>query len=150
MADAPPTRKVSRSIQIYATPSRVFQAFLDAEQLKQWWGVSTALIEPRKGGVYALGWSEAGQGFDYVGCGVIKSYAPNKRLRIDSMVYFGPGHPPLGPMRLTVNLLEREDRTRVAVRQEGFGTGPVWDQYYEAVSQGWKGALKNLKTFLED
>ena len=143
-------RQVSKSIQIRTTPEKAFEAFVDLEKLQQWWGVSTGLIEMKKGGVYALSWGQREQGFAYVGSGVIKSFAPGKRLRIDSMVYFGAGYPPLGPIRLSISIRQMEERVRVGVRQDGFGTGPAWDRYYEGVVQGWKESLKNLKVFLED
>ena len=150
MTNPEPARKVSRSIQIRTTPEKALEAFLVLDALSKWWGASTGLIQAQKGGVYALAWKATEEGFAYLGSGVIKSYRPGKRLRIDSMVYFGVGYPPLGPMRLTINVRERDGRTRVSVRQEGFGNGPDWDRYYDAVSQGWKESLKNLKIFLED
>lgn len=81
MTQAAKPRRVSKSIQIWTTPEKAFAAFVDLEKLKQWWGASTGLIEPKKGGVYALAWGQGEQGFAYVGSGVIKSLAPGKRLR---------------------------------------------------------------------
>ncbi|HLE82417.1 MAG TPA: SRPBCC domain-containing protein, partial [Dehalococcoidia bacterium] len=65
------------------------------------------------------------------------------------LVYFNPERAPLGPMRLTILVREKDGRTRVSVRQEGFREGPDWDWYFEAVAGSWKEALGNLKRFLE-
>lgn len=148
MTSPDPAKKISRSIQIRTTPEEALGAFLTLEAIRKWWGASTGLIQAQKGGVYALAWKTTDENIAYLVSGVIKFYRPGKRLRIDSMVYFGVGYPPLGPMRLTINVRERDGRTRVSVRQEGFGNGPGWDRYYDAVSQGWKESLKNLKIFL--
>ncbi len=131
-------RKVSTSIQVSAGAERALRAFLDPELMKQWWGVERALVEERKGGPWALAWGASEHGYHYVVSGIIKSLLPGKRLRIDSLVYFSPDFPVLGPMRLFVN-----------VRQDGYGQGPDWDRYYQAVVKGWKEALRNLKAFLE-
>ncbi len=49
-------RKVTRSVHIQASPERVLRAFLDVEQMKQWWGATRGLVEERRGGVWALAW----------------------------------------------------------------------------------------------
>lgn len=143
------TRKVSRSVQVNAGAERVLQAFLDPEQMKQWWGAARGLVEERKGGVWALAWGDAEQGYKNVVSGVLRVYHPGKRMRIEPLVYFNSERPVLGPMRLTISVREKEGRTRVGVRQEGYGQGPDWDWYYEAVLKGWKETLANLKLFLE-
>ena len=149
MAEAGSTRKVSRSVQIQASAERVWRAFLDPEQMKQWWGAARGLVEERKGGVWALAWGDAEQGYKNVVSGVLKSFLPHKRLRIQSLVYFNPERPVLGPMRLSISLKEKEGRTRVSVRQDHYGEGLDWDWYYDAVVKGWKDTLGNLKQFLE-
>ncbi|MBI4467159.1 MAG: SRPBCC domain-containing protein [Acidobacteria bacterium] len=146
MAEA---RKVGRSIRIQATPEQALRAFLDVEQMKQWWGVAKGLVEERKGGVYSLAWGEPGRGYKYVVAGVVKSYQPGKWLRLEPLVYFNHERPVLGPMRLRISVREKDGRTRVSVRQDGYGEGPDWDWYYEAVITGWKDTLANLKAFLE-
>lgn len=142
-------RKVSTSIQVDTDAERALRAFLDPEHMKQWWGVKLALVVERKGGSWALAWGASEHGYRYVVSGIIKSVLPGKRLRVDSLVYFSPDYPVLGPMRLSINVRERDARTRVTVRQDGYGEGPDWDRYYEAVGKGWKVALRNLKAFLE-
>lgn len=142
-------RKVSRSVQIQASAERVWRAFVDPEQMKQWWGAARGLVEERKGGVWALAWGDAEQGYKNVVCGVLKSFQPQKRLRIEPLVYFNPERPVLGPMRLSISVKEKEGRTRVSVRQDHYAEGPDWDWYYEAVVKGWKETLANLKQYLE-
>lgn len=149
MAEAGATRKVSRSVQIQASEERVWRAFLEPEQMKQWWGAARGLVEERKGGVWAVAWGDSEQGYKNVVSGVLKSFQPNKRLRIEPLVYFNPERPVLGPMRLSLSVKEKEGRTRVSVRQDHYGEGPDWDWYYAAVVKGWKDTLGNLKQFLE-
>lgn len=149
MAEAGSARKVSRSVQIQASAERVWRAFLEPEQMKQWWGAARGLVEEHKGGVWAVAWGDSEQGYKNVVSGVLKSFQPNKRLRIEPLVYFNPERPVLGPMRLSISVKEKEGRTRVSVRQDHYGEGPDWDWYYDAVVKGWKDTLGNLKQFLE-
>ncbi|MDA2912840.1 SRPBCC domain-containing protein [Acidobacteriia bacterium AH_259_A11_L15] len=142
-------RKVTRSVHIQASPERVLRAFLDVEQMKQWWGATRGLVEERRGGVWTLAWGEPGQGYKYVVAAVVKSILPGKRLRLEPLVYFNAERAVLGPMRLSISVRERGGKTRVSVRQDGYGEGPDWDWYYQAVVQGWKDTLANLKEYLE-
>jgi uncharacterized protein YndB with AHSA1/START domain len=142
-------RRVARSIQIQASPEQVLRGFLDVEQLKPWWGIAQGLVEERKGGVWALAWGEAGQGYKYVVTGVLKSFQAGKRVRIEPLLYLNPERTVLGPMRLAISVREKAGKTRISVRQDGFGEGPEWDWYYEAVVKGWKESLRNLKEFIE-
>lgn len=142
-------RRVSRSIQIQASAARVLEAFLEPKLLEQWWGVARARVEPRRGGVWAAAWGEPGQGYRYVVSGVVKSLKPARRLKLEPLIYFNWERPVLGPMRLTISVREKDGRTRVSVRQDGYGEGPDWDWYYDAVVKGWKDTLSNLKEFLE-
>ncbi|MBI2956309.1 MAG: SRPBCC domain-containing protein [Acidobacteria bacterium] len=102
-----PPRQVSASTQIRARAGRVFSAFLEPELLQQWWGPRRALVEPRKGGVWALAWGDSAQGYQYVVSGVIRSLLPERRLLIDPLVYFNAERAVLGPMRLSIALREK-------------------------------------------
>lgn len=149
MAEEKSGRKVSKTIQIAASAERVWRCLVQVEAMQQWWGVDRGLVEERRGGPWALAWEASPQGFRYLMAGVIKSIQPGKRLRIEPLIYFNPERPILGPMRLTVNVREQNGKTRVAVRQDGYGEGPDWDWYYQAVVQGWKDTLARLKQYAE-
>ncbi len=143
------SHQLRAQVTVRATPARVWAALLQPEQIKQWWGPSEALIEPRKRGVWALAWS-GGQGYRYVVCGVIRSIAPEKRLRIEPLVCFSTDSQLRGPLRMSISIAEKAGLTRVIVRQESLGEAPGWERYCEEAAKGWKDTLANLKRFLEE
>lgn len=96
-----------------------------------------------------MAWAESEHGYQYVVTGVLQVLHPAKRLRLERLVYFSPQRAPLGPMRLSISVREKDGRSRVTVRQDGYGEGPEWDWYYDAVVKGWKDTLGNLKRYLE-
>jgi len=142
-------RRVSVSIQVEASAERALAAFLEVEQIKQWWGAARGLVEPRRGGVWPAAWGEPGQSYRFAVSGVVKSLKPAARLRLDPVVYFNHERGIFGPMRLTLMVKERDGRTRVRATQEGGGDGPEWEWFYETLKPGWKESLANLKRFLE-
>ncbi|MFQ5694536.1 MAG: SRPBCC domain-containing protein [Terriglobia bacterium] len=148
-AEVKGARRVSRSAQAAVPAERALRAFVDLEQLKQWWGARDGLVEARRGGTWSLAWGGEGAGYRFVVCGVFKSLKPGQYARVEPLTYFNAQKGVFGGMRLRVSVREKEGCTRVRVTQEGFGEGPAWDWYYQAMRDGWKEALANLKRFLE-
>jgi uncharacterized protein YndB with AHSA1/START domain len=142
-------RSVEAFVHIQAAPQHVLDAFLRAELLQGWWGVERALVEPKEGGVYALGWNISKAGFKYVFSGVIGSYHPNRCLHITNAVYFNPERQLLGPMNLHMDVAEDRGGSHLHLVQDGYQSGQDWDWYYAAVKEAWPIALESLKKFLE-
>ncbi len=148
MAEEKP-RPVRSQVRIRASAERVWAALLEPEKIKQWWGARHGLVEPHKGGSWALAWGEDGQGYRFVLCGVVRIIKPTVRLRIEPLVYFNAEHPVPGPMRLSFSLSPKEGLTRLIVRLEPRGDESGWEAYREGATKGWQEALANLKRFLE-
>ena len=106
-------------------------------------------MEPRKGGLWALAWSDGGPGYRYVLSGVVRAARPGRWLLIDPVVYFNSERSPLGPMRVSFSLLAKGGSTRITARQQAAGEGPDWEWYLRTVKQGWRASLANLKNYLE-
>jgi Activator of Hsp90 ATPase homolog 1-like protein len=142
MKSRPP---ITSSVWLPLSPLATLQQFLAVEAMQRWWGVARGLVEPRIGGVWALGWDVSPQGYRYVTTGIIAAYRPEKELRIDQLVYFNPDRSVLGPMRLKFEVVPEQQGCRLKVSQDGYLTGGDWDWYYDAVSQGWPMALELLR-----
>ena len=141
-------RAVQASITVPGTTSRALNAFLDADDLRAWWGVERALVEPREGGLYVLTWGVTPQGFQYVTAGIIGRYQVGQSLRIDHLTYLNSARPILGPMSLTVHARAGEGEAHLEVTQDGYGDGVDWNWYYDAVRTAWPVALGGLQTYL--
>lgn len=144
------SRTVEAEIDLHVTARRALAAFLDPTDLRGWWGVERALVEPQVDGLYALAWGITADGFRYASTGIVDEYAPHRILRITRYTYFNPERPILGPMRLTMSIEPRgEEECRLHVAQDGYRQGADWDWYYEAVKGAWPMALNGLRKYLE-
>src|ERR1044072_8964286 len=130
-------KRVETTIQIKAKPNAVLNAFTDPLHLKNWWGVERSLIEPKKGGVYALAWQIREPGMGYVSSGIITEYLPACQLKIGQIVYFNPQRPILGPMELIILTTPENRNTVLSIIQSGYQSGTDWQWYYEAVKAAW-------------
>ena len=117
--------------------------------MSAWWGVARGLVDPRPGGVWALGWELSPAGYRYVTTGRIVNFEPGARLLIADIVYFNPERPVLGPMQLSVTAAIAPGGCELTVRQDGYRDGPDWDWLYKAVVDAWPATLDALKVHLE-
>jgi len=142
-------RKVATSIDINCNASKITDAFLKPDMLKEWWKVERCFIQPQSGGVYALLWNISAQGVGYVSSGIITLYQPGIMLTIEKLIYLNPEHPVLGPTTLTIEVQQNENNCTLHLTQSGYKEGADWDWYYDAVKAAWPQVLNTLKTYLE-
>lgn len=126
-----------------ATPSRVFAAFAQAEQLAQWWGPSGftntfATFDFKPGGrwVFVM---HGPDGTDYPNQSVFREIVPDAKIVIEHV----KGH----WFRLTVTLSARGDQTHLAWLQE-FESAEVADELRAIVVPANEQNLDRLEALL--
>jgi uncharacterized protein YndB with AHSA1/START domain len=139
---------VQATVWLPVDPDTALRQFVDTEALRAWWGVAHALVEPTPGGVWTVGWERSSGGYRYITTGTISRYEPGAELEIERVVYVHPEQPMLGPMKLRVSVERESEGTRLTVRQDGYQSGPAWDWYHAAVTEGWPAALELLQRHL--
>lgn len=143
-------RSVKAEIEIKASPLRIIQAFLDAEDLRRWWNVARSLVQQKPGGMWVLAWDVTTSGMKYVTSGMIETIHADGYLRITHLVYLHPEKHILGPMELEITVQAiAPDHSIIRAEQSGYLFGGDWDWYYEAASQGFPYTLGLLKAYLE-
>lgn len=143
-------RSVQAQIEIQASPLRIIQAFLDAEDLRRWWGVARSLVQQKPGGLWVLAWEVTTSGMKYVTSGIIETIHADGYLKITHLVYLHPEKHILGPMELEINVQAiSPTNSIIRAEQTGYLFGGDWDWYYEAAAQGFPHSLNLLKTYLE-
>jgi len=142
-------RNVEASISINKSPTLVLSAFTEYKHLKIWWNVERALIDLKKGGLYALVWGISDKGMKYISTGIIGEYLSDCQLRIDQLVYFNPERPILGPMQLLIMTTPENGKTTLSIIQSGYQYGKDWDWYYEAVKEAWPQTVLRIKSYVE-
>jgi uncharacterized protein YndB with AHSA1/START domain len=141
-------QQLRSQVRIAVPAGRVWAALVEPGQVRRWWGATQGIVEPQKGGAWALAWAQPG-GYRYVLAGVIRVWRPEKRLVVDPLVYFNAEHPVPGPMRLVMSLTAKPDFTRLVVLLRARGEEPAWEQYRQEAQTGWRDALGNLRNYLE-
>lgn len=140
---------VTSEIRINSTVDKILDALLELKHLKAWWGVDSALIEKKDGGLYTITWLKSEHGIKFISTGRIKLYDRKSHLHLEDMVYLNSEKPILGPFTIQYNIKENKGYCLLSVRQGGFKKGATNEWYYKAVLDGWPEALIMLKNYLE-
>lgn len=141
----------------HAPPEVVFEAFVSAEALKEWWspegyGAVEAQVDARVGGQYSVVMrSHAGSDTVYVR-GVYREISRPHRLVFTHMFEHRGGSAPFARVGLagqetlvTVEFVARGEATELVLVQEQIPT-PEAEQMLQV---GWRGILANLARHLE-
>ena len=117
---------LDRTIVIRATRNIVFSFFTDSARWAAWWGAGST-IDPRRGGRVLIRYPDGTEAV-----GEIEEMAPPDRLVFTYGYVSGQMIPP-GGSRVTIQLVDHEDGTRLHLRHE-FADAATRDHHV----QGWR------------
>jgi len=140
---------VESNIHINSSPRDIIAALIEKEHLTAWWGVDSALIEKKDGGLYTLTWMKSKEGIKFVSSGRIKFYDPRSHLHLEDLIYVNCDKPLLGPFWVKYNVELDGTGSHLTVIQGGFKKDKDQEWYYNSVLDGWPSALVLLKKYLE-
>jgi uncharacterized protein YndB with AHSA1/START domain len=114
-----PSPEVRLSIRIEAPREAVFRALVEPEIVSRWFDAAQAVVEPRVGGRYSLGWKYQVDGVDVEGGPTqILEYVPNEKLVLDWPDWRGDKS--VNGQRITFHLETEGEGTRVTFVHSGF------------------------------
>lgn len=140
---------VESEIRVKATIRQILDALLEVDQLKEWWGVNSGLIQRKDGGIYTITWLKSEQGIKFISTGRIKLLDRHSHLHLEDMIYINSEKGILGPFTIQYNMEAHKGYSIIKVKQGGFEKGQEHEWYYQAVLEGWPQALIMLKRYLE-
>ena len=135
---------------MHVSPERAFAAFVQLSDVLAWLA-DGAVIGPRPGGSWALGWyADDDSDTGYSSIGQFEVFDPGHRFVVSSLMFATPEGESFGPMRLVVEFEKLEEGTCVMVTQSGFEESAAWTAYRDRLGPGWERMLSDLKIWLEE
>lgn len=131
-------RSIELEVEVPGTPEQVWQAIATGPGITSWYVPHT--VEERQGGAMTASF---GDGPEMQVQGRVSAWDPPRRALFDG----GDADEGLA----FEWLVEAKDGGTCIVRlvNSGFGTGQPWDDQYDAMHEGWKLFLANLRLHLE-
>ncbi len=122
---------IHHTVEIDASPETVFDVLIKPEQLNRWIA-SNAIVEPRQGGIYDLGWGQNTSALK------ILDIVPGERLRLS----WPEGD---GSTVVTWTLEGSGGKTRLTIAHSGFAP----DQQTGGLQTGWLNFMSWVKSISE-
>lgn len=132
-------RSVDHQYFIQARPAKVFRAISDPEWLTRWL-CDTAEVDARKGGKYALGWTNGP-----THTGTLVDFRRGRRIVFR---WTWPGVRLKGTV-FSLSVSARGGGTILVVQHHGFPRLERWADLYGGAEWGWTYFALNLKSVLE-
>lgn len=135
---------ITKTIQINASPARVWQALTDPEQIKEYMFGTQTLTDWKVG--EPIVWQGEWEGTTYKDQGTLLAFEPNKRMQYSYWSSFWGELPPVEDHTIITTTLEGSgNETQLTLHQLGFR-----DQAsYEREQDGWYAVLERIKSIAE-
>jgi|SRR5687768_2151329 uncharacterized protein YndB with AHSA1/START domain len=148
-------RDFDHSLAIEAPPTRILDAFFDADALASWWHVTRSLCLPRSLGCYAVEWPTTRSADDVLGRlggafrGTVVEFKPGREFFVGDAYWLPPDGEPIGPMALEASCTDLGGRAILRVRQSGWENSRRWNRFYEILAANFTASLGELKQYVE-
>ncbi|HVG71718.1 MAG TPA: SRPBCC domain-containing protein [Vicinamibacterales bacterium] len=148
-------RDFDHSLAIEAPPTRILDAFFDADALASWWHVTRSLCLPRSLGCYAVEWPTTRSADDVLGRlggafrGTVVEFKPGREFFVGDAYWLPPDGEPIGPMALEASCTDLGGRAILRVRQSGWENSRRWNRFYEILAANFTESLDELKQYVE-
>lgn len=137
----PPTRDITLTIELDATPEEVFRAVTDGVELAKWLAPE-ARVTPPEGSTPGRVWISWGEGMSAEH--EIELYEAPRRLRHPS----GSNSQTHAPLYADwIIEAGAGGTTTLRLVHSGFSVGADWDDEFEAHERGWRLMLQNLRHY---
>ena len=139
---------VRRSIEIAASPERIWKEFESAERMQRWFLCDRLVLEPRAGGRFE---TEGDHGsVHYVFGGKVLVYSPGSELTVE-WGWIPPRWSGVSELTIRLEALGAE-RTRVEIIHHGFERlGERAGEIYRSFESGWNlSELESLRRVVEE
>ena len=144
------TRKHVHEEIFNTDPETLFGLLHTPSAIRQWWGASHAIVNPKQGGVWVGAWGEEDSP-EFITAGRMSVFDPPKRIVFSDSEYFARS----GPLPFAANLTSEftvnpigPGKTLLRVVQDGFPTDPVADEFYAGCERGWRDTFEGIRRYL--
>lgn len=144
-------RIIQKEIFINKGKGHVFQALLTPTKICKWWNAVSAIVVPKRNGIFTVAWGPSIDSPDYIIISKIKEIVQNRLIVLTSIDYYYK----LGDIPFHTNLESRltlkksKNGTLLQLTSTGFPDDKIADDFYKASCEGWEDALQSVKLFLE-
>ncbi|MBZ9632240.1 SRPBCC domain-containing protein [Salegentibacter sp. LM13S] len=145
------SRKIKKEIRINENGSKVFNALVTPNLIKEWWGASQAIVVPDEDGVFALSWGDNPDKADYIAAATISEFKPHVKLTLSDYTYLSENEylPFKAKFKVKFRIECETNYCVLKLEHSGFPNKSQADKFYSDCDTGWDESLESLKNLVE-
>jgi uncharacterized protein YndB with AHSA1/START domain len=144
------TRCHTHEVVLPVRPEEAFRLLHTPSAIRGWWGVARAVVMPEEGGAWVAAWGAAEDDPDYITAATIRDFDPPRRLVLADYRYYAK----TGPLPFRADFVveftvePHAQGSRLRVRNDGFPTEAIADEFYAGCVRGWHDTFESLRKFV--
>jgi len=133
------------------TPERMFEVLTSPTAIRSWWGATSVVIDPRKGGSWVTATGDEHKKAEWVNSFSIKEYDPPNRMLLGAGKYFAGNNWPIETNMTTEFLVQPQPTGCIlTIIQELSPADPLLDDFFEACVAGWQNSFEGIRNYLHN
>ena len=146
------TRTLIHEEKLQVSASAAFRLLITPSAICDWWSANTAIVQPKKDGLWAATWGTDGDSPDYVSSAIMVAFEPDRRIVLADYTYWAKeGDLPFEADFTTEFLITpiEDDTCLLKVSQDGFPDTPEAVAFYDSCVQGWQDTFFGIRRYLD-
>jgi uncharacterized protein YndB with AHSA1/START domain len=132
-------------------PERMFKVLTTPAAIRSWWGASTVVIDPRKGGSWVTATNDSGKSSEYINSFEILEFDPPSRMLLGGGKYYAGQNWPIRTNMTTEFIVEPTPPGCVLrIVQELSPADPLLEDYFDACVLGWQNSFEGIRNYLHN
>jgi uncharacterized protein YndB with AHSA1/START domain len=146
----PETRSHQREVVLPIAPERAFKLLITPSDIRGWWGVNRAIVQPEQGGIWAATWGENEDDPDFITIATMRVFDPPRRILLNDYKYTAKTGPlPFkADLSLEFTVQAHADGTLLKVNNAGFPCDPVADGFFHGCDVGWTNTFDAMQRYV--
>lgn len=143
------TRREEMEEPFGVPPERMFEVLTTPAAIRSWWGASTAVIDPRKGGTLVTAAGDAENNAEFVNSFQILEFDPPNRMLLGGGKYFAGTNWPIKTSMTTEFLIDAVPAgCTLRIVLDLSPADPLLDDYFDACVAGWQNCFEGIRNYL--
>ena len=145
----PETRSLQRQQVLSVGPERAFKLLITPSDIRGWWGVNRAIVQPEQGGIWAAVWGENEDDPDFITIATMRIFEPPKRILLTDYKYTAKTGPlPFkAELSLEFTVSPHAEGALIKVNNAGFPCDPIADAFFEGCHVGWTNTHDSMQKY---
>jgi len=132
-------------------PERMFEVLTTPSAIRSWWGASSVVLDPRKGGSFIAASSDGDSTSEYMNAFEILEFEPPTKMVLGGGKYYAGTNWPIRTNMTTEFRIEKQPAGCILqIVVELDPADPLLDDFFDACVAGWQNSFEGIRNYIHN